>query len=195
MALATSDDFSGRMDKEPTPRRRTPLYSDARGSSSKREMKVSCPDDSDDDLDTILRRLKNENERKYSDLTDSDSEIPSASHIRMYRHNRPFLNSQRSVYCFIFIVMAIFVYFVQIYNTKQLERLKEKYGLDVKKPTPEVWWRKTLFYYVYMKSFKDSNADGIGDINGDYKIPNYIPMRNAHCSNNNLCDRLNTPPS
>ena len=28
------------------------------------------------------------------------------------------------------------------------------------------WWRDAVFYQIYVRSFADSNADGIGDLDG-----------------------------
>src|SRR5438876_4762914 len=34
------------------------------------------------------------------------------------------------------------------------------------KSKPEAWWRDAVFYEIFVRSFYDSNGDGIGDFNG-----------------------------
>jgi glycosidase len=34
------------------------------------------------------------------------------------------------------------------------------------KSTPEIWWSNAVFYEIFVRSFNDSDADGIGDFNG-----------------------------
>ena len=42
-------------------------------------------------------------------------------------------------------------------------RVEENGGFIMKN---EQWWKDAVIYQIYPKSFKDSNGDGIGDING-----------------------------
>ncbi|MEX2481899.1 MAG: alpha-amylase family glycosyl hydrolase [Gammaproteobacteria bacterium] len=42
------------------------------------------------------------------------------------------------------------------------------------RPDPPEWWRGAMFYEVYLRSFRDSNADGLGDIPGVIEKLDYI---------------------
>ena len=38
-----------------------------------------------------------------------------------------------------------------------------------------IWWKNAVGYQIYIRSFLDSNGDGIGDLNGiTKKLPFYI---------------------
>lgn len=39
---------------------------------------------------------------------------------------------------------------------------------------PQSWWRSAVFYEIFVRSFKDSNADGIGDFNGITQQLDYL---------------------
>ena len=38
----------------------------------------------------------------------------------------------------------------------------------------EKWWKNAVFYQIYPRSFKDSNGDGIGDLEGIYEKLDYL---------------------
>lgn len=44
------------------------------------------------------------------------------------------------------------------------------------------WWKKSVVYQVYPKSFCDSNGDGIGDLNGIRKKIPYLAKLGASSS-------------
>lgn len=41
-------------------------------------------------------------------------------------------------------------------------------------PIQEKWWKEAVFYQIYPRSFKDSNGDGIGDLNGIIEKLDYL---------------------
>ena len=38
----------------------------------------------------------------------------------------------------------------------------------------EKWWKNAVVYQIYPRSFKDSNGDGIGDLQGIYEKLDYL---------------------
>src|SRR4051812_20825390 len=36
------------------------------------------------------------------------------------------------------------------------------------------WWQKAIFFQIYVRSFQDSNGDGIGDLNGLHMRLDYL---------------------
>ena len=41
-------------------------------------------------------------------------------------------------------------------------------------PPDDDWWRGAVIYQIYLRSFQDSNADGIGDLPGVLQRLDYI---------------------
>jgi alpha-glucosidase len=42
------------------------------------------------------------------------------------------------------------------------------------------WWRHAVFYEIYVRSFQDSNGDGVGDLNGITERLDYLNDGTAH---------------
>jgi len=41
-------------------------------------------------------------------------------------------------------------------------------------PKPTLWWRDRVFYEIFVRSFKDSDGDGIGDFQGIIEQLDYL---------------------
>ena len=46
----------------------------------------------------------------------------------------------------------------------------------------KTWWKESVVYQIYPKSFKDSNGDGIGDIRGIIEKLDYLKELGVNCS-------------
>lgn len=157
MANRNRFDFSRQADESPllSTRKRARPRVGADGDTTA----VQLPEPDIDDPD-YLELLK-----VYDEDDDAEVERERESMRAEAMYSTPL--TQGAIYFFILVGVALFVLLVNWYNVRQLERLKVEYGLDGEKTLPaDIWWGKALMYRIYVHSFKDSNEDGIGDLEG-----------------------------
>lgn len=63
-----------------------------------------------------------------------------------------------------FLALCISMYFLTIYNERQLIKIKEEYAMNIKHEA--FWWQKAFIYRIDVGSFADSDKDGTGDFLG-----------------------------
>ncbi|HEY4456778.1 MAG TPA: glycoside hydrolase family 13 protein [Pseudonocardiaceae bacterium] len=54
--------------------------------------------------------------------------------------------------------------------------MRRSADLEDARPEESTWWRDAVFYQVYVRSFADSNADGIGDLEGIRSRLGYLEL-------------------
>ena len=99
--------------------------------------------ESEDEIDPKILAI-------YEDL--DNTEPPP---LRRIRHNG--LSTVHSI-AILFVCLCIFAVLANIFTYREVQKIKAEKGHFKTLVHPEIWWNGILVYYVYPKSFQDSDA-------------------------------------
>jgi hypothetical protein len=69
------------------------------------------------------------------------------------------------------LVLSIFLFWLGLFFILSFWNALQKF---INKPPKLEWWQTGVLYQIYVKSFNDSNGDGIGDLRGIIEKLDYL---------------------
>ena len=110
-----------------------------------------------------------------------ESSKPPKIPISDYTKTSPFWRGQNFGYFLILLIVTVFVLISNHYSAKQVVRIKEQFGMEHTAVAPELWFEHALIYNVLVRTFKDTNGDGVGDLDGVLRNVNYFVFLGVDC--------------